>query len=202
MLHKTANQAQMRTNDPVVCFLKVETPIDHPTLQFLLKFSPPEKKQRILRQRVKQNADTMTVGGALARYMLWKNFHIPPDAQIAYGEFGKPYLLDYPEVHFNISHSGQFVACAVADRPVGVDVQMIAEYRSNAAGRVCSEVELAEIVASGNPTAEFTKLWTRKEAYIKWTGESIGRIAFAREKMNYVHLTTYPLRDAFLSVAY
>lgn len=167
------NQMQMGTNNPIVYLLKIETPIDLSTLQFLLQFSPADKQQRILRQRVKQNADNMATGGALVRYMLWKYLHVPPEAQIAYGEFGKPYLLDYPEVHFNISHSGQYVACAVGSKPVGIDVQIITPYRPDVAMRVCSTSELAQINASSNQAAEFTKIWTKKEACAKRTGLGI-----------------------------
>ena len=177
-------------------------PIDDTTFRFLLQFSPPEKRERILRQRVKQNADTMLVGAALASHLLLETFHIPISKQhIVYGPYGKPYLRDYPDVHFNISHSGIYVACAVADRPIGIDVQMISEYRPNVADRVCSKAELAKIEASDNPDAEFTKLWTRKEAYAKWTGEGIGRIVSTTEQMEHVSLITYPLNSTFLSVA-
>lgn len=168
-----------------------------------MKFVPPEKRERILRQRVKQNADTMLVGAALASHLLFETFRIPLSRQyIVYDPYGKPYLRDYPDVHFNISHSGMYVACAVADRPVGIDVQMISEYKPNVADRVCSKAELAKIAASDNPAAEFTKLWTRKEAYVKWTGEGIGRIMSPVKQMEHVCLTTYSLNDAFLSVAY
>lgn len=155
---------------PVVSIIHNKTPIDKTTFRFLLQFSPPEKQQRILRQRVKQNADTMVIGGALARYMLWKDFRILWDAHIACGELGKPYLSDYPDVHFNISHSGQYVACAVHDSPVGVDIQMIARYRPDIAKRVCTPAEIIQIETHDNPNTEFTKIWTQKEAYLKMLG--------------------------------
>lgn len=157
-----------------VCLVQNNEPFDEAVFQFLLKFSPPEKQQRILRQRIKQNAVNMAIGGALARYMLWKKFGITPDAKIAYGEFGKPYLPDYPEAHFNISHSGQFVVCAVCDSPVGVDVQEITPYRTDIATKVCSNTELAQIEATTNQAAGFTKIWTMKEATAKVKGLGFG----------------------------
>lgn len=156
-----------------VCLVQNNKPFDETVFQFLLKFSPPEKQQRILRQRIKQNAVSMAVGGALARYMLWKKFGITPDAKIAYGEFGKPYLPDYPDAHFNISHSGQFVVCAVYDRPIGVDVQEIIPYRPDIAAKICSNTELAQIEASTDQSTEFTRIWTRKEATAKVKGLGI-----------------------------
>ncbi|MCH5348880.1 MAG: 4'-phosphopantetheinyl transferase superfamily protein [Oscillospiraceae bacterium] len=185
---------------PAVSIVHNKTPIDDITFRFLLQFSPPEKQQRILRQRVKQNADSMVSGGALARYMLWKEFCIPWDAHIAYGEFGKPYLSDYPDVHFNISHSGQYVVCAVCNRPVGVDVQEIAPYQPDVAAKVCSNVELSQIEASGNQAAEFTKAWTIKEAYLKMLGLGLGHELQAMEVPPYMNVQAKKYISAFVSI--
>lgn len=137
---------------PAVCLVKNKEPIDDATFRFLMQIAPPEKRDRILRQRVKQNANNMLVGAALARHIIWKIFRIPLSQQIiAYDPCGKPYLRDYPNAHFNISHSGQYVVCAVADRPVGIDVQVIGKYRPDVATRVCCEEELARIEASSEP---------------------------------------------------
>lgn len=155
---------------PKIAIVRVNEPIDSATFQFLLRFSPPEKQQRILRQRVKQNADTMVSGGALARYMLWTAFRIPLAARISYGKFGKPYLPDYPDAHFNISHSGKYVACAIYNQSVGIDIQIVEPYHFNVAKRVCTSEGLRAIEASDDPAVEFARIWTRKEAYLKMLG--------------------------------
>lgn len=103
--------------------------------------------------------------------MLLKFFQIPFSAQhISYGRYKKPYLRDYPNAQFNISHSGQFVACAVFDRPIGVDVQEIVSYRRDVAKCVFNPGEILQIESSPAPSDEFTKLWTQKEAYLKMLG--------------------------------
>lgn len=146
-------------------------PVDATIFRYLMQFVPEEKRKRILRQRVKQNADNMLVGAVLAKYMLLKYFQIPFSKQhISYGHYGKPYLRDYPNAQFNISHSGQFVACAISDRPIGVDIQEIVPYRRDVAKRVFDQEELFQIESSPDPSAEFTKFWTQKEAYLKMLG--------------------------------
>lgn len=185
---------------PNVCLIQNHTPINQAVFQFLLQFSPLEKQQRILRQRIKQNADNMVVGGALARYMLWKEFHVPVDAKIGYGEFGKPYLLDYPRLQFNISHSGRYVACVVCDRPVGIDIQKITPYRPDVAAKVCRKVELIQIETSGNQATEFTKIWTIKEAYLKMLGVGLGHGLQAMEIPPYMNVQTKKYQDAFVSI--
>lgn len=188
---------------PAVCLMKNEKPIGDFTFRFLLQFAPPEKKECILRQRVKQNADNMLVGAALARHMIWETFQIPLSQQhISCGPHGKPYLRDCPNVQFNISHSGQYVACAVADCPVGIDVQVIGAYRPNVAVRVCSEEELAGIGASDDPASEFTKLWTQKEAYLKMLGRGITGGIRELPVGDGTQFQTFLLPDAVLSVAY
>jgi len=63
--------------EPVLRLVKIPRSIEEPTFRFLLQFSPPEKQERIFHQRVKQNADAMVVGAALARHLLFQVFHIP-----------------------------------------------------------------------------------------------------------------------------
>lgn len=36
----------------------------------------------------------------------------------AVGKHGKPYLANHPKIHYNISHSGEFVICAISGVPV------------------------------------------------------------------------------------
>jgi len=187
---------------PIVCLIQNKTPINPAAFQFLLQFSPPGKQQRILRQRIKQNADSMVIGGALARYMLWKEFRVPVDAQIGYGEFGKPYLLDYPRLHFNISHSGQFVVCAVCNEPVGIDVQQIITYRTEVAERVCNNTELAQIRTCSVPDEEFTKIWVEKEAYLKMFGLGLGNGVNNIGVPSYLSSWTIKYQNTFISIVY
>ncbi|MGE7591252.1 4'-phosphopantetheinyl transferase family protein [Peribacillus sp. NPDC101480] len=37
--------------------------------------------------------------------------------------FGKPFSSNFPSFHYNISHSGEYVVCAVHDAEVGVDIK-------------------------------------------------------------------------------
>ena len=159
---------------PVVCVVKNERPIDESTFRFLLQFVQPEKRERILRQRIKQNADNMLVGDILAKYMVKREFGIPFSCQqVSYGQYGKPYLTRYSDVHFNISHSGQFVACAVCDVSVGIDIQETVPYKADVAHRMYSVMDLLTIHTSVNQAFEFTKIWTQKEAYTKMLGTGI-----------------------------
>lgn len=159
---------------PIIFLVQNDTPILNEVFRFLLQFVQPEKRERILRQRIKQNADNMLIGDILAKFAVKNVFAIDIAKQrIGYGEFGKPYLLDYPDIHFNISHSGEYVVCAVCDIPIGIDIQEIKPYNPNVAKKICLPFELKQIEQSTDKASEFIKLWTRKEAALKAKGTGI-----------------------------
>lgn len=159
---------------PEIYLVKVNSPIDENTFQYLLKFVQTEKQERILKQKIKQSSDNMLIGEILAKVVIKKTFGIDIAKQeFNYTEYGKPYLINFSDVHFNISHSGEYVACAVSDKPVGVDIQKIGEYNCDVAKRVCNEKELVQIENSSDKASEFTKLWAQKEAVLKMYGTGI-----------------------------
>lgn len=170
---------------PVVFYVKNEIPIPDETFDFLLKFIQPEKRERILKHRVKKNADNMLIGEILSKVAIKNVFGIKIlNQDIGYGEHGKPYLIKYPNIFFNVSHSGKYVFCAVCNTPIGIDIQKITKYNPNLAKRICSDCELNIIDKSSDKSDEFTRIWTRKEAYLKMTGTGITKIKSA-DTLNY-----------------
>lgn len=90
---------------------------------------------------------------------------------IAYGAHGKPYVKDRPDIHFNLSHSGDYVLAAFGPVELGCDIQMIGEAHRNdrIAARFFTEAE-QKALAEG---MDFYRIWARKESYIKCTGEGM-----------------------------
>jgi 4'-phosphopantetheinyl transferase len=88
--------------------------------------------------------------------------------------WGKPCLKNYPNIHYNISHSADLVACVISDTStVGIDVEKIREFNSYAANRVCSSEELSRVYSNNDCKREFFRYWTLKESYIKAIGKGI-----------------------------
>ncbi|MDR1328607.1 MAG: 4'-phosphopantetheinyl transferase superfamily protein [Oscillospiraceae bacterium] len=119
-------------------------------------------------------------GKLLARYALSELLKVPPDSlAFIYGSRGKPLLRDYPDVHFNVSHSGRLAVCAVSSAPVGIDVEAVpAPGRDfmKIAGRFFAGEELSYIKARSSQSeraAAFAEIWTKKEAYIKRDGRGL-----------------------------
>lgn len=104
---------------------------------------------------------------------LLRSISRPMPLQYRYGERGKPYLTDSPW-HFNLSHSGDYVLCVLSHREVGADIQ-ICQKRDvkKLAGRFFSEEENRTLRQAEDENACFFRLWARKEAYGKLTGEGL-----------------------------
>lgn len=92
--------------------------------------------------------------------------------EFSFGSHGKPYFQCRPDIFFNISHCRRGIACAVLDRPVGIDIEEI-QYDENLASVILNPEEIAAVGRSEEPEVIFTGLWTLKESFLKLTGEGI-----------------------------
>jgi 4'-phosphopantetheinyl transferase len=90
----------------------------------------------------------------------------PDSLSFNYGEHGKPALLLITDLHFNLSHSGDYAMIAVArSAPVGVDIERLRPNIDMAALlRRLGETDLPATVS------ELYRAWTRREAKTKATG--------------------------------
>ena len=98
------------------------------------------------------------------------------DEHVAYGENGKPYLVDCPEIQYNLSHSGERVMCVISPFEVGCDVEIIKGDRGRLAERFFKPEESAWIKHFESPEMQseaFYRLWTLKECYMKVTGRGL-----------------------------
>lgn len=88
------------------------------------------------------------------------------------GAHGKPYLREYPQIQFNISHCMGLAVLGVGDCSVGIDVEYVRPYREPLLKRVLSEAELRQMEAAGEAGREelFFRFWTLKESYVKAVG--------------------------------
>ena len=99
-----------------------------------------------------------------------------PEAPVEWAadSYGKPYLPDDPGFHFSLSHTSGFAVCAAHNANVGVDCERVRDPGEKLARRIMTEREYAGYIAAPCRAVEFARLWTRKEAYAKFTGLGIG----------------------------
>lgn len=94
-------------------------------------------------------------------------------AAVLYRENGNPWLPQYPDIHFNIAHSGNRVMAVFADMEVGCDIEQIQKADLNLAKKFFTPKEYAYIVKqrAGAPRDEaFCRLWALKESFVKAEG--------------------------------
>lgn len=123
---------------------------------------------------------TFLAGRALARRSLATVARCrPEELKISPPSEGKPRLLAGSAAidrHFNLSHSGMWVVCAVGGSPVGIDIEPVrrnARHALVAAARF-SEEEAAWVGDRGAASARrFSALWTLKEAHAKAIGAGL-----------------------------
>ena len=86
-------------------------------------------------------------------------------------KYGKVYISNHENIHFNLSHSGKIVLCAISDMEVGADVEYIdREIDLNIAKHYFYNREYENIMNAENMPEEFFKYWVLKESYMKYTG--------------------------------
>lgn len=86
-------------------------------------------------------------------------------------KYGKAYISNHENIHFNLSHSGKIVLCAISDMEVGADVEYIdREIDLNIAKHYFYNREYENIMNAKNRPEEFFKYWVLKESYMKYTG--------------------------------
>lgn len=86
------------------------------------------------------------------------------------GEHGKPHFANHP-AQFSISHCQGSVCCALSRHEIGADIEILREYDTRIARRVCTGDELDLLENSPCPDKAFTVLWTLKESRMKLSGE-------------------------------
>lgn len=76
---------------------------------------------------------------------------------------------------FNISHSGAWVVCAIADTEVGIDVEEIKPIDFSVSQCFFSKREHQQLMMQREELrlAYFYNLWTMKESYIKCKGKGL-----------------------------
>ena len=86
--------------------------------------------------------------------------------------FEKPALI-HDFLHMNLSHCKGLAVCAVGRFPVGIDCERPRAVKDSLLDRICAPEEAAAIRAASDRETAFSRLWTLKEAYGKFTGRGI-----------------------------
>ncbi|UAC49646.1 4'-phosphopantetheinyl transferase superfamily protein [Bacillus aquiflavi] len=143
----------------------------------MINFIDGNKKNRIIKMVHEDDKNRLLLAEALLRLIVCRKLDLRNDQiRLKQTKFGKPYLDLDSELHFNISHSGDWVVCAIDRQSVGVDVQEIIdiEYKEIAQNYFTEEEYLFIMNESlTNQLKKFYWIWTLKESYIKADGKGL-----------------------------
>lgn len=92
---------------------------------------------------------------------------------IAYGAHGKPYVEGREDIHFNLSHSGDYVLAVLAPAEVGCDIQQIGA--SGREERIAERFFTPQEQAALADGMSFYRIWARKESWIKCDGTGMAQ---------------------------
>ncbi len=130
-----------------------------------------ERQESTLRLQNKQKQKTKIAADRLCRLAISDFCGIEKEQiEFALTKRGKPFAVNC-KACFNISHSGDFVVCAVSDREIGIDIEKIRPINPKVAERFACPDELDYIKSEENG---FFEIWTLKEAYFKCIGTGLG----------------------------
>ena len=106
----------------------------------LVKYLTADEKHLLEPKNLAQMASIL--GKIAIRYLLKKYFPNEYTLQpFSKAQSGKPYFASLPNWHFNISHTKRWVAIAISDQEVGIDVEGIRSYKKEVAKRFFSSAE-------------------------------------------------------------
>lgn len=138
----------------------------------LRKRLSPKRLEKVNSCRVEKNRK-QSIGAELLLNYAMRN-EIKAECPVIWDtdENGKLFI---PNCGFNVnlSHSGDYAACAVSDKAVGVDIQIIGKANMLLAKRFFTIDECEYINSSKNANEAFFDIWVKKESFIKAVGKGL-----------------------------
>ena len=137
-----------------------------------------EETERIFRYKSATNRETRIISRAVLRILLGRYLSLDPIKIMFELDLQKKPVLknasDKP-IHFNVSHSGDWILIAISANPIGIDLERTdASFTyQNLLDFSFDIEEKSYILKSRFPVETFYQLWTRKEALLKATGKGL-----------------------------
>lgn len=92
------------------------------------------------------------------------------------GQWGKPLFKEYPQLHFSLSHSGDYAICSIGKTPIGNDIEGIKGGHLKVADRFYTKKERDWMYEMNNEQEiehRMFRIWTAKESFLKATGRGM-----------------------------
>ena len=149
-----------------------------PFLTALQPLLSPQEIEKISRYKQENDQHHSLIGKAVLRILLGRYLNVDAKViQFKSAKNKKPELENNfgRNLHFNISHSGNWVLIAISNSEIGVDVEKMntSFTYKNLLSFGFNPQEIDFIENSDLPYQSFYELWTRKESLLKATGKGL-----------------------------
>lgn len=146
----------------------------------------PGEKNKINRFKNRTDAENFLIARVMQRNLIAPLVRSAPEKLIfGANKYGRPYL-KFPRIKdfdFNLSHSGDYIVIAIADCPIGIDIERIKPLDTKIAIDYFTEQELKYLGSRrGKQSERFYKIWVLKESFIKAVGRGL---SFPIKKINF-----------------
>lgn len=144
--------------------------MDEQALRAAFRDADEDRKSKVLSFRTVADQKQSLCADALVRQMLSEQSGFSPaEIQFTKAEGGKPFALNC-NLQYSLSHSGDLVLCATDNSCIGADIEVFRPVSAALIRRVCTEEE-QHYIASNHK--HFFRIWTAKEALLKYHGTGI-----------------------------
>jgi 4'-phosphopantetheinyl transferase len=154
-----------------VLYTSFDEPLSEERWHYYISQVPPGIRNKIFCYHRWQDRHACLFGKMLLSEGL-KLYGYNPESlnHLSYTAFGRPYI-NNSNIDFNISHSGQYVVCAITEQgKIGIDVEKIKQIDLSGFERYMTPKEWEEIHQSETPYHAFYSYWTKKESVLKAYG--------------------------------
>lgn len=145
-------------------------------LEDLIFLLSEEKQIRINKYLRVEDSLRALLGDLLLRSIICSKYSIKNDQiDIKYNDYGKPFINNLLDIEFNISHSGEWVVCAIDDISIGIDIEEIKHIDFSISECFFTKLE-NKCLFNKNKLEKpkfFYELWTGKESFVKAIGKGL-----------------------------
>ncbi|MEM9824092.1 MAG: 4'-phosphopantetheinyl transferase superfamily protein [Bacteroidota bacterium] len=165
----------METKTVLICHTELQKNLRKPSYAHYFAQLPKSQIQKVAAYN--QYADQ--VASVMGKHLLLKGlsflgFTRENIKSFQYGKNNRPFLASLPQLDFNISHSGQFIVCALStDAKVGIDIEKKESINLLNFRNQLTENQWEDLQGSEQPETLFYQLWVQKEALVKADGSGL-----------------------------
>lgn len=162
-----------------VVFKKVDAEYLEKNFDWVINMLYPARREAVLKFKNKKAAYVSMTAGLLLQEVVKDVLGLlAEEIVIGKNEHGKPFIQGHEEFKYNISHSGNMVMLAYSKQEVGADIEELRNKDIKVAKRCFNKSEYDYVLGKGQDdndavTERFFRVWTMKEAYLKYSGKGI-----------------------------